>query len=256
MRAILIKDDKGPVENLHLSEAPTPSPGPGQVLVKIKAFGLNRMDISQREGHYPPPAGSSSILGVEFSGHISALGADVSGWKVDDEVLGLAGGALVLCAELKKGDNVLVHAGASGVGVAAIQLARFLGANTVTATASSKEKLDWLLSVPLGATHVANYKTEDFSEIVKKATNNKGADVVVDFVGKSHWKRNIDSLAIDGHMTMLALLSGKIHRRKLIFGLIAWQAHRLTRTSRLFYTNGFAFKVLLFGRALLHIKPT
>ncbi|KAG6816994.1 hypothetical protein H0H87_000889 [Tephrocybe sp. NHM501043] len=268
MRAILIKDGKGPVDNLHLGEAPTPSPGPGQVLVKIKAFGVNRMDILQREGNYPPPAGSSSILGVEFSGHISALGAGVSGWKVDDEVLGLAGGvsapsngayaeyialpashiirkpnhlswveaasipenfltgkysisiasgiALVLCAGLKKGGSVLVHAGASGVGVAAIQLARFLEANTVTATASTKEKLDWLLSLPLGATHVANYKTEDFSETVKKATNGKGADVVVDFVGRSHWKRNIDSLAIDGHMTMLALLSGKPHLHKLV----------------------------------------
>ncbi|KAG6902537.1 hypothetical protein C0995_015355 [Termitomyces sp. Mi166 len=242
MRAILIKDGKGPVENLYLGEAPSPIPGPGQ----IKAFGLNRMDILQREGQYPPPAGSSSILGVEFSGHISALGADVSEWKVHDEVLGLAGGgaygefivlpsshilrkpshlswteaasipenfltafqALVLLAELKKGGNVLVHAGASGVGVSAVQLARFYGARTVTATASTKEKLDWLLTLPSGATHVANYKTEDFSEIVKRVTDNKGADVVVDFVGKSHWKRNIESLAVDGHMIMLALLSG------------------------------------------------
>ncbi|KAH0586435.1 hypothetical protein H2248_007670 [Termitomyces sp. 'cryptogamus'] len=246
MRAILIKDGKGPVENLYLGEVPTPTPGPGQVLVKIKAFGLNRMDISQREGQYPPPAGSSIILGVEFSGHISALGAGVSDWKVNDEVLGLAGGgayaefivlpsshilhkpshlswteaasipenfltafqALVLSAELKKGGNVLVHAAASGVGVSAIQLARFYGAKTVTATASTKEKLDWLLTLPLGPTHVANYKTEDFSQIVKKATDNKGADVVVDFVGKTHWERNIESLAVDGHMTVLALLSG------------------------------------------------
>ncbi|KAF5382680.1 hypothetical protein D9615_003056 [Tricholomella constricta] len=244
MRAILIKDGKGPIENLYLGEAPTPTPRSGEVL--IKAFGLNRMDISQREGFYPPPAGSSSILGVEFSGHISAIGAYVSGWQVDDEVLGLAGGgayaeyivlpvshimrkpdhlswveaasipenfltafqALILCAELKQDADVLVHAGASGVGVAAIQLARFYEARTVTATASTQEKLDWLLGLPNGATHVANYKTEDFSTIVKKATDNKGADVVVDFVGKSHWKRNIESLAIDGHMTMLALLSG------------------------------------------------
>ncbi|KAF8073527.1 hypothetical protein FPV67DRAFT_1559933 [Lyophyllum atratum] len=246
MRAILVKDEKGPVENLYLGEVPTPTPGKGEVLVKIKAFGLNRMDIIQREGFYPPPPGSSTILGVEFSGHISALGADVSGWKVGDEVLGLAGGgayaeyialpathvirkpsylswvqaasipesfltayqALILCAELKKGANVLVHAGASGVGVAAIQLARLYGAQTVTATASTREKLDWLLRLPNGATHVANYKTEDFSTVVKAATGNKGADVVVDFVGKSHWKRNIESLAVDGHMTMLALLSG------------------------------------------------
>ncbi|KAG5651859.1 hypothetical protein H0H81_007200, partial [Sphagnurus paluster] len=215
MRAILIKDQKGPVENLYLGEAPTPSPSTGEVLVKIKAFGLNRMDILQREGMYPPPAGASSILGVEFSGHITALSEGVSGWNIGDEVLGLAGGgayaeyivvpashilhkpshlswveaasipenlltafqALILCAELKKDGNVLVHAGASGVGVSAIQLARFYGARTVTATASTREKLDWLLEIQNGATHVANYKTEDFSAVVKSATNNKGGDV-------------------------------------------------------------------------------
>ncbi|RDB19047.1 Quinone oxidoreductase PIG3 [Hypsizygus marmoreus] len=246
MRAILIRDDKGPAENMYIEEVPTPKPGAGEVLVKIKAFGLNRMDISQREGFYPPPAGSSSILGVEFSGTIADLGESVSGWEVNDEVLGLAGGgayaefislpathiiskpshlnwaeaasvpenfltafqALFLCAEFKKGDDVLVHAGASGVGVAAIQLARVYGARTVTATASTQEKLDWLLNLPNGATHSANYKTEDFSTVVKQATNNKGVDVVIDFVGQSHWKRNIDSLAMDGRMTILALLSG------------------------------------------------
>ncbi|KAG5640588.1 hypothetical protein DXG03_008003, partial [Asterophora parasitica] len=176
MRAVLIKNEKGPIENLYIGEAPTPKPRAGEVLVK--AFGLNRMDILQREGLYPPPAGSSSILGVEFSGHISTLGANVSGWKVDDEVLGLAGG---VSSSMRR---------------------------TVTATASTQEKLDWLLEMPNGATHVANYKLEDFSAVVKKVTDDKGADVVVDFVGKSHWKKNIDSLAVDGHMTMLALLSG------------------------------------------------
>ncbi|KAG6918048.1 hypothetical protein DXG01_016704 [Tephrocybe rancida] len=316
MRAVLIKDGKGPVENLYLGEAATPTPGPGQVLVKIKAFGLNGMDIVQREGKYPPPAGSSSILGVEFAGHISALGADTSVWKVDDEVLGLAGGvsaslhprrmmrsdgaivlviqgayaeyivlpashiirkpshlswveaasipetfltayqALILCSDLRKGGDVLVHAGASGVGVSAIQLARFFGARTVTATASTQEKLDWLLSLPFGATHVANYKTEDFSETVKKATDNKGVDVLIDFVGKSHWKRNIESLAIDGHMTMLAMLSGKTCHLDSMLTLTGWKALRLTQTSHLFYTNGFVYKVPPFDRALLRTKPT
>jgi len=246
MRAILVKDGKGPVENLYLGEAPTPVPRSGEVLVKIKAFGLNRMDISQREGFYPPPAGSSSILGVEFSGHISDIGPDVSEWKVGDEVLGLAGGgayseyiavlashivpkpsylswaeaasipenfltafqALVLSAEIKKGADVLIHAGASGVGVSAIQLAHFYGARSVTATASTKEKLDWLLSLPNGATHTVNYKTDDFSAAVKKITDSKGVDIIVDPVGKTHWKRNIDSMAVDGHMTILALMSG------------------------------------------------
>ncbi|KAF9468670.1 quinone oxidoreductase [Collybia nuda] len=253
MRAVLIKDGKGPIENLYIGETTKPGPRSGEVLVKIKAFGLNRMDISQREGFYPPPAGSSSILGVEFSGEISEVGAGVSEWRVKDEVLGLAGGvslnrthgayaeyivapathilrkpkdlswveaagipevfltafqALVMYGEVKTQDDVLVHAGASGVGVAAIQLARLYGANAVIATASTQEKTEWLLNIPNGATHTANYKIDDFSTVVKDVTNGKGVDVVIDFVGQSHWKKNIDSMAVDGKMTMLALLSG------------------------------------------------
>ncbi|KAH9890359.1 quinone oxidoreductase [Cubamyces lactineus] len=246
MRAILVKDGKGPVENLYLGDAAQPTPSPGKVLVKVKAFGLNRMDILQREGKYPLPPGTSDILGVEFSGHVVKVGEGVPEWKEGDEVLGLASGgayaefivaphrnlirkpdylswveaasipevfltafqALVVLAEVKKGDHVLVHAGASGVGIAAIQLARLYGATTVTATASTQEKLDMVLSLPHGATHAVNYKTQDFSEEVKKITNGKGVDVIIDFVGQSHWHKNIDSLAYDGRMTLLATLSG------------------------------------------------
>ncbi|EIW52389.1 quinone oxidoreductase [Trametes versicolor FP-101664 SS1] len=246
MRAVLVKDGKGPVDSLYIGEIEKPSPGPGKVLVKVQAFGLNRMDIMQREGRYPLPPGAPSTLGVEFSGHVVQTGEGVSEWKEGDEVLGLASGgayaeyivaphrnlikkpahlswveaasipevfltafqALVVLAEVKKGDDVLVHAGASGVGIAAIQLARFYGANTVTATASTKEKLDMLLSAPNGATHAVNYKTQDFAEEVKKTTGGKGVDVIIDFVGQSHWQKNIDSLAYDGRMTMLALMSG------------------------------------------------
>ncbi|KAL0960951.1 hypothetical protein HGRIS_005951 [Hohenbuehelia grisea] len=258
MRAVLIKGEKGPVENLYLGTAPKPAPADGQVLVKIKAFGLNRMDIAQREGLYPPPAGSSSILGVEFSGTVAELGPGAAGWQVGDEVLGLAGGgayaeyivvqqthlmkkpsnlswveaasipeafltayqALVLIGDVKKGDDVLIHAGASGVGIAAIQLARQYEAKTVTATASTQEKLDGLLRIPLGATHVVNYKTQDFAEEVKKTTNGKGVDVIIDFVGQSHWKQNIDSLAVDGRMTLLSFLSGPIVPEFNIFPLL------------------------------------
>ncbi|EJF60976.1 quinone oxidoreductase [Dichomitus squalens LYAD-421 SS1] len=280
MRAILVKDGKGHVENLYLGEAEKPVPGQGNVLVKVKFFGLNRMDILQREGHYPLPPGASSILGVEFSGHVEQVGEGVTEWYAGDEVLGLAAGlvrhthgresivvltlpsqdmfpersadnpyttqgayaeyiiaprgniirkpahlswaeaasipevfltafqALVVLAEVKKGDDVLIHAGASGVGIAAIQLARLYGANTVTATASTKDKLDMLLQLPSGATHVVNYKEQDFSAEVKKTTGGKGVDIIIDFVGQSHWNKNIDSLAYDGRMTMLAFLSG------------------------------------------------
>ncbi|KZT11797.1 quinone oxidoreductase [Laetiporus sulphureus 93-53] len=246
MRAVLIKDEKGPIESLYLGEAAKPTPGPEEVLVKVKAFGLNRMDILQREGRYPVPPGTSKILGVEFSGRVAATGESVTACEKGDEVLGLASGgayaeyitvpqknimqkpdhlswveaasipenfltafqALVVIAEVKRGDNVLIHAGASGVGVAAIQLVRLYGANTVTATASTAEKLSWLLSIPNGATHVVNYTTQNFADEVKKTTNGKGVDVIIDFVGQSHWHKNIDALAVDGRMTMLGLLSG------------------------------------------------
>ncbi|KAJ2931971.1 hypothetical protein H1R20_g5118, partial [Candolleomyces eurysporus] len=169
MRAVLIKDGKGSAENLYIGEADKPSAGNGEVLVQIKAFGLNRMDISQREGKYPPPPGASQILGVEFSGIIVELGEGVSDWKTGDAVFGLVGGgcyaeyinvpqthimkkpehlsnlissvmwppwgfivtafqALVLIGKIQNNDNVLVHAGASGVGLSAIQLARIYGA--------------------------------------------------------------------------------------------------------------------------------
>ncbi|TFK73189.1 quinone oxidoreductase putative [Pluteus cervinus] len=246
MRAVLIKDNKGPVDNLYIGDAPDLVLQQNEVLVKIVAFGLNRLDIIQREGNYPPPPGSSDILGVEFSGTISKLGPGASKWKIGDEVLGLAGGgayaeyiailethllpkpanlswveaasipenfltafqAVVLYGEIHENDDVLVHAGASGVGVAAIQLARINGARTVTATASTQEKLDLLLNSPNGATHTANYKTEDFSAVVKEVTGGKGVDIVVDFVGQSHWDKNIDALGLDGRMVLLAMLSG------------------------------------------------
>jgi putative PIG3 family NAD(P)H quinone oxidoreductase len=248
MRAVLIKDGKGPVENLYIGEAPKPTLGKGEVLVKIRAFGLNRLDIIQREGKYPPPPGSSDILGVEFSGSIVEMSPDVSEWKVDDEVLGLAGGgayaeyiainqlhiiakpryltwveaasipevfltafqALVVIGQVKKDENVLVHAGASGVGLAAIQFARAYGAHTVTATTSTQEKIDWLLALPNGPTHAANYKTEDFAVVVKRVTDNKGVNVVIDSVGQSHFNQNIDCMAVDGRMTLLAVVSGPI----------------------------------------------
>ncbi|KAF9063280.1 hypothetical protein BDP27DRAFT_1478656 [Rhodocollybia butyracea] len=246
MRAILIKDGKGPIENLYLGEAPEPVLKHGQVMVKIKAFGLNRMDILQRNGNYAVPAGASDILGVEFSGTVSSLGEGTTKFKVGDEVFGIAGGgayaeyivvsethllpkpshlswveaasipeafltayqAVVVYGEMKEGESVLVHAAASGVGIAAIQMARVKGAKTVIATASTRDKLDWLVSIPNGATHGVNYKTQNFAEEVKKITDNNGCDVVVDFVGQSHWNMNIESMARDGRMTMLALLSG------------------------------------------------
>ncbi|KAG1751632.1 quinone oxidoreductase putative [Suillus paluster] len=249
MRAVLIKDGQGPIENLYIGETDKPVPMKGQVLVKIVAFGLNRTDLSQRQGNGPVRLGPSvsSILGLEFSGRVTELGEGVTRWAVGDEVFGLVRGgayaefincneglllkkpnhlswveaasipenyitayqALVKYGEVKKGDHVLIHAGASGVGIAAIQTARESGAATVTATASTPEKLDWLRSIPNGATHTVNYRTEDFAAEVRKTTNGRGVDIVIDVVGQSHWAKNIQSLAIDGRMIMLSALSGR-----------------------------------------------
>jgi len=214
--------------------------------LKVKMFGLNRMDISQREGGYPVPPGASSILGVEFSGTVAELGPDVGSWKEGDEVFGLTyGGAyaeyvlvdagrllpkpqelsweeaaaipeawltayqnLFLSGELKKGESVLIHAGASGVGIAAIQLAKLSGAEHVITTAGSEEKLNFLKSMPCGPTDTINYKTGDFAQTVKEATDGKGVNLIIDFIGKDYWNKNIESLALDGRMVHLAVMSG------------------------------------------------
>ncbi|KAJ7364809.1 quinone oxidoreductase [Mycena albidolilacea] len=248
MHAVLIENTVGDASKLYIGDAPTPIPGVDEVLVKVKAFGLNRLDIWQREGNYPPPTGSSTILGVEFSGIIAAVGADVTQWKIGNEVLGLTGGGayaeyvlvfgghlmhkpahlswaqaasipenfltafqtLFLCSNLQPGEDVLIHAAASGVGLAAIQLARFHGARTVTGTASSTEKLEMILSMNNGATHAANYRTADFVDTVKQATDGKGVDVIIDLVGQSHWTQNITSLAVDGRMIVVGVVSGTI----------------------------------------------
>ncbi|KAG8994461.1 hypothetical protein FRB94_013121 [Tulasnella sp. JGI-2019a] len=247
MKAILIKDGKGPVENLYIGDAERPRPKEkGQVIVKVKMFGLNRMDLIQREGKYPVPPNTTPILGVEFSGTIAEIAPDVTSVKVGDEVMGLAYGgayaqyvmtydhmvapkpahlsfveaagipevwltayqALFLVGKLQKGESVMIHAGASGVGIAANQLARRFGAKHVITTAGSAEKLDFLKSMPYAPTHTVNYKTEDFSEHVKEITSENGVDVIVDFIGKDYWDKNISSLARDGRLVYLAFMSG------------------------------------------------
>ncbi|KAJ6485235.1 quinone oxidoreductase [Mycena vulgaris] len=212
MRAVLIENEVGDASSLHIGDTTTPSPQPHEVLVKIKAFGLNR-------GRYPPPPGSSSYSW-------SAVGANVTQWKVGDEVLAYAEYLPVLESHLMRKPAHLSWAQAasipenfltafqtlflctSGVGLAAIQLARFHGARTVTGTASNTEKLDMVLAMTNGATHVVNYRTADFSETIKQATEGKGVEVIIDLVGQSHWDKNISSLAVDGRMTLVGVVSG------------------------------------------------
>ncbi|KAG8718278.1 hypothetical protein FRC09_012901 [Ceratobasidium sp. 395] len=258
MRVILVKNKGESADDLYIGERPKPSPDAEEALVKVVAFGLNRMDIMQRKGGYPVPPGASDILGVEFSGTIEEIGSKVTGLSVGDEVIGLAYGgayaeyltlsagniipkpknlswieaaaipenfitafqALIKICELQKGENVLIHAGASGVGVAANQLASFYGAKNVITTASSKQKLDFLHNMPKGSTHGINYREQNFAEEVKKITgrfvslappketnlirmfelDSEGVNVIVDFIGPDYWAKNIEAIAKDGRM--------------------------------------------------------
>ncbi|KAL7340313.1 hypothetical protein BJY59DRAFT_650236 [Rhodotorula toruloides] len=244
MRAVLIKNGKSDsAQDLYIGEAerPTLKQGDDRIIVKIKAFGANRMDIMQRRGMYPLPPGASTILGVEFSGTVEEPGS--SDFKKDEAVFGLATGgayaeyisvpagmctrkpdhvsweqaaavpenwltawqALFVISEMKEGAKVLIHAGASGVGLAAIQLAKSFGAGLVIATAGTDEKVSFVEQH--GAKGV-NYKTQDFPTEVLKLTQDSGVDVLVDFIGASYWEKNLKSLARDGRMVMLGLMGG------------------------------------------------
>ncbi len=241
MRCVKVKEPGGP-DVLEIVDLPEPGPGTGQLLVRNFAAGLNRADLLQRRGLYPPPAGESDILGLEFAGEVAAAGEGVEGFSRGDRVFGLCGGGayaefLVVDARLavsipsnmsyesaaaapeafytaedglfslgglKEGQTVLVHAGASGVGTAAIQLAVAAGARVI-ATAGTAEKA--AACEELGAAGV-NYREKDFSEAVAGLTAGEGVDLVLDLVGASYWDRNIASLRSGGRMVLLGLLGG------------------------------------------------
>lgn len=246
MRAVLIRDNIGPSSALYIGDAPTPrlTDAPESVLVKVKAFGLNRMDLLQREGKYPIPPGASPILGVEFSGHIAETGGQVKDLAVGEPVFGLATGgayaeyvrvpaamvlkkpepiswvqgasmpeafltafqALHVLGTLQPGEDVLVHAGASGVGLAAIQLAKAHGARHVYVTAGSPEKIAFCKE--LGATDGFNYKEGSWKDALMKATDGNGVDVIMDFIGAPYFHDNLASLKRDGRLTMQGFMGG------------------------------------------------
>ncbi|CAG8981370.1 hypothetical protein HYALB_00013803 [Hymenoscyphus albidus] len=252
MLAVGIKNSRGPASSLFHDRIPKPVPSAGEALVAIKAFGLNRMDLMQREGHYPVPAGAPSTLGVEFSGVIQLLGPEKEGFedkkeafKEGDEVFGLAYGgayaefiavsthmlihkpkglgwveaagipetwitatqALHLVGCFTPGKSVLWHAGASAVSISGIQLSKLAGASQVFVTAGSQEKIDFCVST-LGGTAGFNYKTQNWSQEIMAATNGKGVDIIIDFVGPSYFQGNLDTAAVDGKIVNLGFLSG------------------------------------------------
>ena len=243
MLAVVVTEP-GDVDVLTWDEVPDPSPGPGEVLVEVAASAVNRADLLQRQGFYPPPAGASEVLGLECSGRIVALGADVAAWSVGDEVCALlAGGGyaqrvavpagqclpvpagvdlvtaaalpevactvwsnVVQVARLRAGESFLVHGGASGIGTMAIQVAKALGAAPVLCTVGSAEKA--AACRELGADVVINYREEDFAARAKEVTGGRGVDVVLDIIGAKYLAANLESLAPDGRLAIIGLQGG------------------------------------------------
>ncbi|WP_100658246.1 NAD(P)H-quinone oxidoreductase [Alteromonas flava] len=235
-------DRAQPERALCVENIEKPTPGDEQLLIKVAAFGVNRADLLQRQGKYPPPAGESHILGLEVSGEIVAAGKAANDWVIGDRVCGIVAGggyaeyavldskqaipipmgmdiriaaglpevfltayqALFTLAKLKSNERVLIHAGASGVGLAAIQLARRNGCE-VAVTASNDEKLEQCMHA--GAKHLINYNYHDFAIRLKQL--GWRPDVIVDVVAGDYVQRNVDILALDGRMVYLAMLGGR-----------------------------------------------
>ncbi|WP_431935158.1 NAD(P)H-quinone oxidoreductase [Micromonospora sp. RP3T] len=242
MRAVTITEPGGP-EALVWAEVPDPEPGPGEVVVEVRASAVNRADLLQRQGHYPPPPGASAYPGLECSGTVRALGSDVTGWSVGQEVCALLTGGgyaeqvavpagqllpvpdgvdlvdaaalpevactvwsnVVDLAGLAEGDTLLVHGGGSGIGTFAIQLGVALGATVVaTARAAKHERLR-----ELGAAHTVDYREQDFVEEVRRVTDGRGADVILDIMGASYLPRNVAALATGGRLVVIGMQGGR-----------------------------------------------
>lgn len=242
MHAIIAREPGGP-DVLEWREVPDPAPAPGEVLIDVAATAVNRADLLQREGRYPPPPGGSEIIGLECSGVIAAVGEGVTTRTVGEQVTALLSGGgyaervtvavgqtmsvpapislvdsgslpevactvwsnLVMTARLRQGEWLLVHGGGSGIGTMAIQIARAMGVRTAV-TAGSKEKLD--ACAALGADVLINYRTEDFVEVVKESTGGRGADLILDNMGAAYLMRNVEALARNGRLCIIGLQGG------------------------------------------------
>jgi putative PIG3 family NAD(P)H quinone oxidoreductase len=243
MKAAVMKGFGGP-EVLALEDMPRPEPGAGQVLVRVMATSVNRADIVQREGNYPPPPGESDILGLEVAGEVAALGEGVSGWRVGERVMGLVGGGgyaeyalawaehliripdtmaytaaacvcetyitaflnLFLLGGLADKASVLLHGGGGGVNTAAIQLCRILAPGALIAVTASPAKVERVQR--LGADLVINYQAQDFAEEIRRRTDGRGVDVILDHIGAAYLQRNLRALAREGKLVVIGVMGG------------------------------------------------
>jgi NADPH:quinone reductase len=285
MTVIEIAAPGGP-EQLRVATRPVPQPGEGEVLIRVAAAGVNRPDIVQRQGHYPPPPGASDLLGMEVAGTVAALGSKVSGLAPGDQVTALlAGGgyaeyaiaaaplclpvptglSLVEAAALpetfftvwtnlferggcKAGDAVLIHGGTSGIGTTAIQLATVWGAR-VFATAGTHAKAR--VCEELGAVRGIDYRTEDFVQIVKHATDGRGADVILDIVAGTYVQRNIEAAAVDGRIVVISVQGGVRAEIKMNTLMIK----RLTLTGSTLRPRTIAQKAAIAAGVREHVWP-
>ncbi len=242
MRQIVVTAPGGP-EVMTLGTGPTPRVAAGEVLIRVAAAGVNRPDVAQRQGQYPPPPGASPVLGLEVAGTVAAVAAGVGDWKIGDPVCALvnSGGYAEFCAapatqclpvtksrsmveaaalpetfftvwtnvfdrgRLASGETLLVHGGSSGIGTTAIQLGRAFGAR-VLVTVGSREKAAACLR--LGAEAAVNHRAEDFVAEVRRLTDGRGVDVILDMVGGPYLPRNLEALALDGRLVQIAFLQG------------------------------------------------
>jgi len=285
MHAVVITEPGGP-EVLQWTEVPDPVPAPGEVLIEVTASAVNRADVMQRQGHYPPPPGASPYPGLECAGTIAALGDGVTGWHPGEPVCALlAGGGYAervavpagqllpvpksitlaeaaalpetVCtvysnvfagARLAKGETLLVHGGGSGIGTIAIQLAKQAGA-IVAVTAGSQQKLDACRA--LGADILINYREDDFAEQLLAATGGHGADVILDIIGAGYLAKNLAALAPDGRIANIGLQQGR--RAELDFS--ALMAKRGTIMSTSLRARPAAQKAALVSEVIATVWP-
>jgi NADPH2:quinone reductase len=286
MKAIIITHPGGP-EVLQLAERPIPTYAVNEVLVKVMAAGINRPDVFQRKGNYPPPEGApKDIPGLELSGIVAEVGTEVTRWKIGDKVCALVmGGAYAeYCpapegqclpmpdnlsfaeaaslpetvftvwsnvfdrAQLQPGESLLVHGGSSGIGVTAIQMAKALR-STVYVTAGSTEKCKFCED--LGADKAINYKTEDFGEAISKLTNGKGVNVILDMIGGDYTAKNVQCLANDGRLVIINAVNGN----KVEINLSEVMRKRLVITGSMLRSRDIAFKSAIAKKLEEHIWP-